>query len=489
MVRLRRWKITLHRIRPQTSAPVASAATQEPCQSARIRGCLLRWPDWACRGGDSPCTSSRWPSPGPGPRPAPAAASPTAPRHRAAADAFGRGEVGAVGTHVAPSRESRPRVRVFRPSAGRSARARALGVDVYADQTLLDATSGSRGEGVQRAGPHPEGMAGLRSPGPADSVLTPRPAGVVACPRVLFRRWRPPLRCTPRRVRRCWPRSTRGGPTRPGCTARARRARVLLDARARGRRGRCRLPPRRDWSSPLRVPRRSISACRGLPPDGAGPAGIWWCARSSTPRAARRRAARARRRQVTTVGVDRTGRVDPAEFAAALRPDTALACLQSANHEVGTVQPVAEVAEACRAAGCRCSSTPRSRAGRCRSPAAGRCWPASAHKWGGPPGVGRPRRPQGHPVALAGARGRAGGPAGARLRERARRSSPPPPRCAAVRAPRRRRTARGCPRWSTGSGTRVPQLVPDVEVVGDDRPTGCPTWSPSPASTSTARRC
>ena len=38
-------------------------------------------------------------------------------------------------------------------------------------------------------------------------------------------------------------------------------------------------------------------------------------------------------------------------FAAALTPDTALACLQSANHEVGTEQPVAEVAEACRAAG------------------------------------------------------------------------------------------------------------------------------------------
>src|SRR5690242_21069326 len=42
--------------------------------------------------------------------------------------------------------------------------------------------------------------------------------------------------------------------------------------------------------------------------------------------------------------VDLQGRVDPEEFAAALRPDTALACLQTANHEVGTVQPVAEVA-------------------------------------------------------------------------------------------------------------------------------------------------
>ncbi|TSB41086.1 aminotransferase class V-fold PLP-dependent enzyme, partial [Streptomyces benahoarensis] len=54
---------------------------------------------------------------------------------------------------------------------------------------------------------------------------------------------------------------------------------------------------------------------------------------------------------VAEVGCDRTGRVAAAEFAAALTPDTALAVLQSANHEVGTEQPVAEVAEACAAAG------------------------------------------------------------------------------------------------------------------------------------------
>ncbi|HVE25531.1 MAG TPA: aminotransferase class V-fold PLP-dependent enzyme, partial [Sporichthya sp.] len=40
---------------------------------------------------------------------------------------------------------------------------------------------------------------------------------------------------------------------------------------------------------------------------------------------------------VDLVGVDRAGRVDSAAFAGALRPDTALACLQSANHEVGTL--------------------------------------------------------------------------------------------------------------------------------------------------------
>lgn len=51
------------------------------------------------------------------------------------------------------------------------------------------------------------------------------------------------------------------------------------------------------------------------------------------------------------VPVDRAGAVSAAAYGEALREDTALACLQSANHEVGTEQPVAEVAELCRASG------------------------------------------------------------------------------------------------------------------------------------------
>jgi cysteine desulfurase len=54
---------------------------------------------------------------------------------------------------------------------------------------------------------------------------------------------------------------------------------------------------------------------------------------------------------VTVVGVDGVGRVDPDELLAAVREDTALVHLQWGNHEVGTLQPVAEVAEACRARG------------------------------------------------------------------------------------------------------------------------------------------
>ncbi|GAA2732721.1 cysteine desulfurase family protein [Actinocorallia aurantiaca] len=91
---------------------------------------------------------------------------------------------------------------------------------------------------------------------------------------------------------------------------------------------------------------------------------------------------------VTTVPVDLRGRVDPEEFAAALRPDTALACLQSANHEVGTVQPVAEAAEACRAAGVPLFVDAAQSVGRVPVPDGWSLLAASAHKFGGPPGTG-----------------------------------------------------------------------------------------------------
>jgi cysteine desulfurase len=47
---------------------------------------------------------------------------------------------------------------------------------------------------------------------------------------------------------------------------------------------------------------------------------------------------------VTLVPVDAHGRVDPAAFAAALRPGTLLASVMYVNNEIGTVQPVAELA-------------------------------------------------------------------------------------------------------------------------------------------------
>ncbi|MGH7757977.1 MAG: cysteine desulfurase family protein, partial [Candidatus Dormibacteria bacterium] len=48
---------------------------------------------------------------------------------------------------------------------------------------------------------------------------------------------------------------------------------------------------------------------------------------------------------VTELAVDGAGRVLPETLAAALRPDTRLVSVMLANNEVGTVQPVAELAE------------------------------------------------------------------------------------------------------------------------------------------------
>lgn len=51
--------------------------------------------------------------------------------------------------------------------------------------------------------------------------------------------------------------------------------------------------------------------------------------------------------EVSRVPVDETGVVGPESVAAALRPDTALVAVMWANNEVGTVQPVEEIAVLC----------------------------------------------------------------------------------------------------------------------------------------------
>jgi cysteine desulfurase len=52
----------------------------------------------------------------------------------------------------------------------------------------------------------------------------------------------------------------------------------------------------------------------------------------------------------TYVGVDNSGKVDPDEYAAAVRPDTFLASVMLVNNEVGTIQDVATIASKTRAA-------------------------------------------------------------------------------------------------------------------------------------------
>jgi cysteine desulfurase len=49
--------------------------------------------------------------------------------------------------------------------------------------------------------------------------------------------------------------------------------------------------------------------------------------------------------ETTYVSVDHTGWVSPDDIASAIRPDTILITIMHANNEVGTIQPIAEIAE------------------------------------------------------------------------------------------------------------------------------------------------
>ncbi|MQS11913.1 aminotransferase class V-fold PLP-dependent enzyme [Streptomyces kaniharaensis] len=168
---------------------------------------------------------------------------------------------------------------------------------------------------------------------------------------------------------------------------------------------------------------------------------------------------------VSVVPVDRTGRVSADGFAGLLRADTALAVLQSANHEVGTVQPVEEVAGFCREAQVPLLVDAAQSAGRVDVPAGWSLLTASAHKWGGPPGVG----------VLAVRKGvRYASPLPADEREGGRVPGyvnvPAIVAAAAslraVRAEAEQENAR-LHALVERIRARVPQLVPEVEVVGD----------------------
>lgn len=89
------------------------------------------------------------------------------------------------------------------------------------------------------------------------------------------------------------------------------------------------------------------------------------------------------------IEVDQLGRVADARFAAETGHDrVALACLQAANPEVGTVQPVAEVAEATRAARVPLLVDAAATAGHAQIPDGWDLLTADPRAWGGPDGLG-----------------------------------------------------------------------------------------------------
>lgn len=95
------------------------------------------------------------------------------------------------------------------------------------------------------------------------------------------------------------------------------------------------------------------------------------------------------RAETVSVEVDHTGAVDLAAWSLAVaRPGVAVACLQAANPEVGTRQPLAEAAQICTAHGVPLMVDASCAIGWDAPPAHGDVVAASAHKWGGPAGVG-----------------------------------------------------------------------------------------------------
>ncbi|MFD4375277.1 cysteine desulfurase/sulfurtransferase TusA family protein [Streptomyces sp. NPDC058486] len=172
---------------------------------------------------------------------------------------------------------------------------------------------------------------------------------------------------------------------------------------------------------------------------------------------------------VTEVPVGRSGAVDPEVFAAELGlghgEGVGLACLQSANHEVGTEQPVAEVAAACREAGVPLLVDAAQSLGWGPVPEGWSLLTASAHKWGGPAGVGLL-------AVRKGVRFAPQGPSDERESGRAPGFENLPAIVAAaasLRAVRAEAAAEGARLRALVDRirARVPELVPDVEVVGD----------------------
>ncbi|MDQ1710153.1 MAG: cysteine desulfurase [Frankiaceae bacterium] len=171
---------------------------------------------------------------------------------------------------------------------------------------------------------------------------------------------------------------------------------------------------------------------------------------------------------VDLVPVDWTGRVDLDRFSAAVTGATAVASLQHANHEVGTLQPVAAAAAHCRTVGVPLHVDAAQTVGRIPVSMADldcSLLSASAHKWGGPAGVGLL-------VVRKGTRWRSAAPADERESRRVPGFENLPAIIAAAAAleARQRELADEAARLTVlvdRLRSEIPRRVADVEVVGD----------------------